>query len=136
MEQKRYLNLHLNSQPSCQKYWILLSCSFKCIHIKNSLSFLSLSIYVYLETCTLSVFVTDLILPGPVASAVLVTASTEVDKTGASYYGEQTLHYLATNGDSAVVQLRKCPLQIYRLKPYNLNPLGIKAFNSCIDCPD
>ncbi|KAK3570284.1 hypothetical protein QTP86_017203 [Hemibagrus guttatus] len=41
------------------------------------------------------------------ASAVLVTASTEVDKTGASYYGEQTLHYLATNGDSAVVQLPK-----------------------------
>lgn len=34
-------------------------------------------------------------------------ASTEVDKTGASYYGEQTLHYLATNGESAVVQLRK-----------------------------
>ncbi|XP_076846915.1 eukaryotic translation initiation factor 2A isoform X2 [Brachyhypopomus gauderio] len=40
-------------------------------------------------------------------SAVLVTASTEVDKTGASYYGEQTLHYLATNGESAVVQLPK-----------------------------
>lgn len=61
------------------------------------------------------IFVTDaLILPCPVASAVLVTASTEVDKTGASYYGEQTLHYLATNGDSAVVQLRKCPLQVYK----------------------
>lgn len=55
---------------------------------------------------------TVLILPSTVASAVLVTASTEVDKTGASYYGEQTLHYLATNGDSAVVQLRKCLLQI------------------------
>ncbi|XP_007257828.3 eukaryotic translation initiation factor 2A [Astyanax mexicanus] len=41
------------------------------------------------------------------ASAVLVTASTEVDKTGASYYGEQTLHYLSTNGESAVVQLPK-----------------------------
>ncbi|KAG5269411.1 hypothetical protein AALO_G00201720 [Alosa alosa] len=41
------------------------------------------------------------------ASALLVTASTEVDKTGASYYGEQTLHYLATNGESAVVQLPK-----------------------------
>uniref|UniRef100_A0AAR2LB75 Eukaryotic translation initiation factor 2A n=1 Tax=Pygocentrus nattereri TaxID=42514 RepID=A0AAR2LB75_PYGNA len=41
------------------------------------------------------------------ASAVLVTASTEVDKTGASYYGEQTLHYLATNGESAVVPLPK-----------------------------
>lgn len=41
------------------------------------------------------------------ASAVLVIASTEVDKTGASYYGEQTLHYIATNGESAVVQLPK-----------------------------
>uniref|UniRef100_A0A672H8W6 Eukaryotic translation initiation factor 2A n=1 Tax=Salarias fasciatus TaxID=181472 RepID=A0A672H8W6_SALFA len=41
------------------------------------------------------------------ASAVLVTASTEVDKSGASYYGEQTLHYLAVNGETALVQLRK-----------------------------
>ncbi|XP_040903290.1 eukaryotic translation initiation factor 2A [Toxotes jaculatrix] len=41
------------------------------------------------------------------ASAVLVTASTEVDKTGASYYGEQTLHYLAVNGETALVQLSK-----------------------------
>lgn len=43
------------------------------------------------------------------ATAVLVIASTDVDKTGASYYGEQTLHYMATNGESAVVQLRECP---------------------------
>ncbi|NXY86269.1 EIF2A factor, partial [Alcedo cyanopectus] len=41
------------------------------------------------------------------ATAVLVIASTEVDKTGASYYGEQTLHYIAANGESAVVQLPK-----------------------------
>nr|XP_057935959.1 eukaryotic translation initiation factor 2A [Doryrhamphus excisus] len=41
------------------------------------------------------------------ASAVLVTASTEVDKTGASYYGEQTLHYLAVSGETALVQLPK-----------------------------
>ncbi|XP_024132665.1 eukaryotic translation initiation factor 2A [Oryzias melastigma] len=41
------------------------------------------------------------------ASALLVTTSTEVDKTGASYYGEQTLHYLAVNGETAVVQLSK-----------------------------
>ncbi|KAM4566909.1 eukaryotic translation initiation factor 2A [Odontesthes bonariensis] len=41
------------------------------------------------------------------ASAVLVTASTEVDKTGASYYGEQTLHYLAVTGETAHVQLAK-----------------------------
>lgn len=30
-----------------------------------------------------------------------------MDKTGASYYGEQTLHYLAVNGETAVVQLRQ-----------------------------
>lgn len=42
-----------------------------------------------------------------IATAVLVIASTDVDKTGASYYGEQTLHYIAANGESAVVQLRE-----------------------------
>ncbi|XP_061683185.1 eukaryotic translation initiation factor 2A isoform X1 [Syngnathoides biaculeatus] len=41
------------------------------------------------------------------ASAVLVTASTEVDKSGASYYGEQTLHYLHVGGETALVQLPK-----------------------------
>ncbi|XP_014894579.1 eukaryotic translation initiation factor 2A [Poecilia latipinna] len=41
------------------------------------------------------------------ATAVLVTASTEVDKSGASYYGEQTLHYLGVNGETALVQLAK-----------------------------
>lgn len=41
------------------------------------------------------------------ATVVLVTASVEVDKSGASYYGEQTLHYLSTNGETAVVQLPK-----------------------------
>nr|XP_061811900.1 eukaryotic translation initiation factor 2A-like [Nerophis lumbriciformis] len=41
------------------------------------------------------------------ASAALVTASTEVDKSGASYYGEQTLHYLNVGGETALVQLPK-----------------------------
>ncbi|CAL1571228.1 unnamed protein product [Knipowitschia caucasica] len=41
------------------------------------------------------------------ASAVLVTASTDVDKSGASYYGEQTLHFLNVNGETALVQLGK-----------------------------
>uniref|UniRef100_A0A8C6SEB9 Eukaryotic translation initiation factor 2A n=1 Tax=Neogobius melanostomus TaxID=47308 RepID=A0A8C6SEB9_9GOBI len=41
------------------------------------------------------------------ATAVLVTASTEVDKSGASYYGEQTLHFLGVNGETALVQLPK-----------------------------
>lgn len=47
------------------------------------------------------------------ATAVLVTASTDVDKTGASYYGQQTLHYVATNGESAIVQLREYRQFIY-----------------------
>jgi len=33
--------------------------------------------------------------------------STEVDKSGASYYGKQTLHYLSTKGDTAMVMLSK-----------------------------
>uniref|UniRef100_A0A3B4BBS4 Eukaryotic translation initiation factor 2A n=1 Tax=Periophthalmus magnuspinnatus TaxID=409849 RepID=A0A3B4BBS4_9GOBI len=41
------------------------------------------------------------------ASAVLVVASTDVDKTGASYYGEQTLHFLSVTGETALVQLQK-----------------------------
>ncbi|MEE6501007.1 hypothetical protein FKM82_004028 [Ascaphus truei] len=41
------------------------------------------------------------------ATAVLVTASMDVDKTGASYYGQQTLHYIAVNGETAAVQLPK-----------------------------
>ncbi|XP_064394143.1 eukaryotic translation initiation factor 2A-like [Halichondria panicea] len=40
-------------------------------------------------------------------SAVLVTTTTEVDKTGASYYGEQGLHYVSARGESNMVQLSK-----------------------------
>ncbi|XP_072111081.1 eukaryotic translation initiation factor 2A isoform X2 [Mobula birostris] len=40
-------------------------------------------------------------------TALLVIASTDVDKSGASYYGEQTLHYIASNGETALVQLPK-----------------------------
>ena len=40
-----------------------------------------------------------------VGSAVLVTTTTDMDKTGASYYGEQGLHYLSTRGDGNMVQL-------------------------------
>ena len=38
-------------------------------------------------------------------SAVLVVTSTDVDKSGASYYGEQTLHYIGVDGESSMVQL-------------------------------
>ena len=42
---------------------------------------------------------------GSVGSAVLVSTTTEVDKTGASYYGEQGLHYLSARGEGNIVQL-------------------------------
>lgn len=38
---------------------------------------------------------------------VLLLASTEVDKSGASYYGKQSLHFLSTKGDTAIVLLNK-----------------------------
>ncbi|XP_028321530.1 eukaryotic translation initiation factor 2A isoform X2 [Gouania willdenowi] len=41
------------------------------------------------------------------ASCVLVTASCDVDKSGASYYGQQTLHFLSVGGETAIVQLAK-----------------------------
>lgn len=31
----------------------------------------------------------------------------EVDKTGSSYYGKQTLHFLSTKGETSIVQLSK-----------------------------
>ncbi|XP_011505945.1 PREDICTED: eukaryotic translation initiation factor 2A [Ceratosolen solmsi marchali] len=40
-------------------------------------------------------------------TSVLLLASTEVDNTGASYYGKQTLHYLDTKGETALVTLSK-----------------------------
>uniref|UniRef100_A0ABK9NC21 Eukaryotic translation initiation factor 2A n=2 Tax=Glossina morsitans morsitans TaxID=37546 RepID=A0ABK9NC21_GLOMM len=40
-------------------------------------------------------------------SGLLLLTSTEVDKSGASYYGNQALHFLATKGDSCSVPLAK-----------------------------
>ncbi|XP_011192685.1 eukaryotic translation initiation factor 2A [Zeugodacus cucurbitae] len=40
-------------------------------------------------------------------SGVLLLTSTEVDKSGASYYGNQSLHFMATKGDSCSVPLSK-----------------------------
>lgn len=38
---------------------------------------------------------------------VLLLTSTETDKTGASYYGKQSLHFLNIKGDTAIVLLSK-----------------------------
>lgn len=43
-------------------------------------------------------------------SNVLLMTNTEVDKTGASYYGKQTLHHLNTKGETAMVMLSKSKL--------------------------
>ncbi|XP_013787900.1 eukaryotic translation initiation factor 2A-like [Limulus polyphemus] len=40
-------------------------------------------------------------------TGLLLLTSTDVDKTGASYYGEQLLHYLGTSGDTSIVKLAK-----------------------------
>lgn len=41
------------------------------------------------------------------STGVLLLTSTDVDKTGSSYYGKQTLHFLNTK-ESALVVLGKC----------------------------
>ncbi|XP_017476680.1 PREDICTED: eukaryotic translation initiation factor 2A [Rhagoletis zephyria] len=40
-------------------------------------------------------------------SGILLLTSTEVDKSGASYYGNQALHFMATKGDSCSAPLSK-----------------------------
>jgi len=40
-------------------------------------------------------------------SAVLLLVQAEVDKTGASYYGKQQLHFMTIKGDTAMIQLPK-----------------------------
>jgi hypothetical protein len=40
-------------------------------------------------------------------TSALILTSTEVDQTGGSYYGEQSLQFISTNGDSNMVVLRK-----------------------------
>lgn len=70
------------------------------------------------------------------ATAVLVMASTEVDKSGASYYGEQTLHYLAVSGETAAVQLRECDhhhhqhYSFYHLYHHHPHHLLVTPFNA------
>lgn len=40
-------------------------------------------------------------------TGLLILTSTEVDKTGASYYGNQALHFMSTKGDSCAITLKK-----------------------------
>lgn len=43
-------------------------------------------------------------------TSVLLLTSTEVDKTGGSYYGKQTLHYMSVTGETAMISLGKLDL--------------------------
>ena len=43
----------------------------------------------------------------PVGTALLVVTATDVDKSGASYYGEQGLYYLSAKGDGNIIPLSK-----------------------------
>ncbi|XP_015602162.1 eukaryotic translation initiation factor 2A isoform X2 [Cephus cinctus] len=71
-------------------------------------------------------------------TSVLLMTSTEVDKTGASYYGKQTLHYLGTKGETAMVMLSKeGPIHAVEWSPkqtefcviYGLMPSKATLFN-------
>lgn len=51
---------------------------------------------------------------------VLLMTNTEVDKTGASYYGKQTLHHLNTKGETSMVMLSKeGPIHAVEWSPRN-----------------
>ena len=43
----------------------------------------------------------------PIGNALLVVTATDVDKSGASYYGEQGLYYLSSKGDGNIIPLSK-----------------------------
>lgn len=50
------------------------------------------------------------------STGLILLTSTEVDSTGASYYGKQALHFMSTRGDSFAVQLsirEKIPMSIF-----------------------
>lgn len=51
---------------------------------------------------------------------IVIMASTDVDKSGASYYGEQALYFMSTNGDSSMVKLLKeGPIYSIQWSPLN-----------------
>ena len=45
-------------------------------------------------------------------TAVLVVTATDVDKSGASYYGEQGLYYLSAKGVGNIIPLSKINCRI------------------------
>lgn len=60
-------------------------------------------IVVVKSTCVCPIFQYSWLIA--TGNSVLVLTATDVDKTGASYYGEQNLYYLSVRGDGNMVSL-------------------------------
>ncbi|XP_043254699.1 eukaryotic translation initiation factor 2A [Colletes gigas] len=64
-----------------------------------------------------------------VGTSALLMTCLEVDKTGASYYGKQTLHYLNTKGETAMVMFSKeGPIHAVEWSPKNTEFCVIYGF--------
>lgn len=55
---------------------------------------------------------------------VLLLTSTETDKSGASYYGKQSLHFLSVTGDTAIVLMSELLFVVM----YNFDIINIFSF--------
>jgi len=66
----------------------------------------------------------------PLGNAVLVTATTDIDKTGESYYGESQLHLLYTNGECQTVPFgtNKGPIHDAQWSPQGTDFVTIQGF--------
>lgn len=64
----------------------------------------------------------------------IIVTSTDVDSSGASYYGKQSLHFLATNGDSYSVPLSEYYLMILNVKLLVLIITNISAAEGPVHC--
>ena len=57
-------------------------------------------ILYYIILIYIILFLSCIVMTG---TCLLILTSTEVDATGASYYGEQALHFVSTKGDAVLV---------------------------------
>ncbi|XP_022093860.1 eukaryotic translation initiation factor 2A-like [Acanthaster planci] len=63
-------------------------------------------------------------------TALLAMASTDEDKTGQSYYGEQSLHFLETNGEGCAVTLpKKGPIYSIDWNPNSMDFCVVYGFS-------
>jgi len=62
--------------------------------------------YLYFTNCNFQADKVDMFW-NKRGTGVLLMTSTEVDKSGSSYYGKQALHFISTKGETAMVLLSK-----------------------------